>query len=268
MEPQDELETEAAQTAPEDPILAQRLDAPSDPSEIYLEEASVYRPVSTGDIFVDVPVPGCPADDAHFSLTMVLAHPSAMRRGALLEPLLRAAPVAPRMGVSKKKWSRGYYDLYPLPLLRQVAAANGFELEDRGWCALIGLAAPVDSSQLEVTHRLACLSPDGIHLLLQRLVHADTRVPVRIDLLQEVFEPKLAELEMLESWNEDLVAPLQVEGADLLGALRKAAEEFEETMSECKHRGGKSIRQLLESDTGAGEAHRLLHEEIRRRGLG
>ena len=231
------------------------------PGEIYLEEASPYRPIATGDIFGGVRVPGSNEDEADYDLTMVIAHPSAMRKGAAIEPRARAAVVAPVDGVSKKKWTPGYFDVFPLPLLSAIAKENGFEIAARGWAALLQVAAPIATEDLDVRRRVACLSPKGIHLLLQRLVHADTRFPVREELIEEVFAPKLEELEMLQTWVEEFVLEELEAGADFDEALVAATRDFEAVMTG----GEKPLRLLLESGEHSGEAHRLFAAEMRRR---
>jgi hypothetical protein len=249
-----------------DATLAERLGEPASVEAIYLEEASLYRPIATGDIFDGLVVPGPHADA---SLVMLIAHPSAMRKGAELEKWAQAAPIAPVQGVSKKKWTKGHLGVFPLPRLAATANANGFELEDREWGALLDFSAPVETAELDVQRRIACLAPEGIALLLQRLVHADTRVAVREDLLAEVFEPKLEELEMLQTWNEEFVLPkVEEDGADLLDELAAAAQDFEEVMNAKTKERPASIRELLESGSGAGTAHRLLAEEMRSRRIG
>lgn len=263
--PESDLEVAAGRSAPEDPILAERLGVPSSPQALYREEASVYRPIATGDIFQGVVVPGLTEEETTFNLTMLLSHPSAMRKGARLEPRARAAPIAPVDDLSRTKWAPGHYDVFPLPLLSTVAASNGVKISARGWGVLLELSAPIWTSELDVRRRVACLAPEGVHLLLQRLVHADTRFPVREDLLASVFKPKLEELEMLETWNEDLVAPLVDDATDLAAVLSEAASDFEQVVSRPCHREGMSIRQMLESGVNSGEAHRLLADEIRER---
>jgi len=268
LEIDDDLEHDAASGATSDPAIAAGLDAPSTPQDLYLEEASVYRPIATGDIFRGVVGPGfseSPAND----LTMLLAHPSAMRRGAELELRARATPVVTENGLSRRKWAKGSYDVFPLPLLASVAKANGFEIEDRGWGADLGLAAPIKTKQLDVRLRVACLSPQGIHLLLQRLVHADTRVAVRLDTLAQTFAAKLEEIEMLQTWNEEIVAPKVDSGGDLLQELSAQARDFDSVMNETTTERPVSLRQMLERRVGAigqaGEAHRLFAAELAKR---
>lgn len=260
-----DVESGAARSAPEDPLLAERLGAPAHPRDIYMEESSLYRPIATGDIFQGVDVPGASSDEAGHDLTMVIAHPSAMRKRAALEPRARAAPVTPINGLRLRHWSPGYFDVYPLPLLSTVAQENGFDIANRGWGALIEVAAPVETVQLQVTRRIVCLSPKGIHLLLQRIVHSDTRYPVKEDFLARVFEVKLDELEMLQTWNEELVAPLALEGEPLLVALREAAKEFDDWLTGTRGSDGQSLRDLLDGGQASGEVHRRVHGEIRTR---
>ena len=193
----EDVEQGAAIDAPFDPIIAERLDVPESPEAIYEDEASVYRPISTGDLFHGAQIEGWAAVDAPHDLVMIVAHPSAMRDGATLKPRLRAAPVVPVNGVSSRKWTPGFYDIFPLPKLCETAELGGLVLEKHGWAALLNLSAPVSTDSLNVQRRFACLSPDGIHLLLQRLVHADTRVPVNLKTLAATFAPKLVELDML-----------------------------------------------------------------------
>ena len=257
----------AARSAPEDPIIAERLGRPDQSADLYLEEASWYRPVCTGDIFNGVPVPGSTPEETAFDLTMVVAHPSAMRKGPNLEPRARAAPLAPVSNLSRKRWSPGHFDVFPLPLLSQICERNGFRVADQPWGALLQVAASIDTVRLDVKHRVACLSPLGLKLLLQRLAHADTRVPVNEETIANVFAPKLGEIEELETWNEELVAPLVDAGADLHEQLLVAAQEFDHVMN--KDRGGTSLRRMLESGSRAGEARlALARERAERRQLG
>ena len=231
---------------------------------LYLEESSLFRPIATGDIFRRVRVPGSTDAEAEFDLSMILAHPSAMRKGATLEDRVRAAPVAPVDNLSKTKWAKGHYNVFPLPKLAVIAEGNGFDIEARGWAVLLELAAPVETAGLDLNARVACLAPEGIHLLLQRLVHADTRFPVREDLLATVFSPKLDELDLLETWNEELVAPLIDAGGDLGSELDKAAQEFDDLLSAART-DGSTLRSMLEQADRASEARRLIHAEIRQR---
>jgi hypothetical protein len=196
---------------------------------------------------------------------MVVAHPSAMRHGAQLESRARAAPVIPITGLSTTKWAAGHYNVFPLPLLHAIAAENGFTVDERAWGAHLELAAPADTTRFDVTQRVACLSPEGVHLLLQRLVHADTRVPIRLDTLAAVFAPKLEELELLETWQEELAAPILARGGKVAATLAIAAADFEAYIAAAQSQGNESLRILLDDPRRASEARRLVAAEIRRR---
>jgi hypothetical protein len=216
-------------------------------------------------MFRDVMVPGTTDAEATHNLTMIVAHPSAMRRGANLEPRARGAPVMPITGLSKSKWAGGHFNVFPLPELHVVAAQNGFEVEARGWGAQLELAGPIDTSSLDVTRRVLCLSPEGVHLLLQRLVHADTRVPVRLDTLARVFAPKLEEIELLETWLEETAGPMIARGAPIAATLLTSAQEFETFVGSTRSQSGEDLRLLLDDSNRAGEARRIIASELRRR---
>jgi hypothetical protein len=247
--------------------VAEKLGAPDDPLDIYLEEASWFRPIACGDVFRDVAIPGAKEEDAGYGLMMVIAHPSAMRRGPDLEPKARAASVVPVEGLSRTKWTKGHAGIYPLPRLSEVALGNGFDVEDHewGWGALLDLAAPIESKGLNVRERLACLSPTGISLLLQKVVYSDTRYAVKQVHIERAFAPKLEEIEMLQTWNEELVRPRVDEGVDLREALQDGAREFDKVMNETNEERTTSIRALLEGGRHSGRAQVLLTAEIRSR---
>jgi hypothetical protein len=245
--------------------LAEHLAAPSGPEDIYLDEASVYRPISTGDIFCDVPVPGSTAEESAYGLTMLVAHPSAMREGGKLEDRARAAPVIRKDGLRKSQWTHKYVDYFPLPLLSRFAKANGFEIENLPWGADLQLAGPISTSDLDVRRRVVCLRAEGVHVLLQRLVVADTRVAVKIESLALQIAPKLDEIELLQTWNEDLVMPKADAGGDLVEELLAAANEFDAVCEATSEDRPTSIHDLLASSDTRGEGQRLLLRELKER---
>ena len=168
-------------------------------------------------------------------------------------------------GIRKTEWTDGYADYFPLPLLSRFAKANGFDLANVPWAAHLQLAAPVPTVELDPRRRVACLSGEGTHVLLQRLVFADTRVVVRTESLAYKIAPKLEELESLQTWNEDLVAPKVEAGADLDAELLAAATEFDGVCGATSDDRPVSIREMLESVDRRGEGHRLLMRELKER---
>lgn len=258
-----DVEVDASYAAPDDPVIAEGLEAPSDPFEIYSEEASHHRPISTGDVFASVTVPGEADHESPMALAMVVAHPSAMRKGAALEKWVRAAPVAPIQNLSKTRWSPGYFDVFPLPLLSQVAEDNGFEIQPRGWGTKLEFTAPTESARLDVCERVACLSPVGVHLLLQRLVHSGTRVAVPVRLLAETFSQKLEEIEVLQDWTAAYCSR-DDEGVALRPRLLEAAQAFEELLDSTPPDATDSIRAMLRDAAQVANARRHIRAEIRR----
>src|SRR5579872_4718439 len=116
---EDDEDTEVIREAPLDAGLSERLAVPSSAGAIYLDEASVYRPLVTGDILLGPAVPGSTAAEMEYGLTMIVSHPSVMREGAVLNKRAQAAPVIPISGVRKTEWTPDRFDIFPLPLLKQ-----------------------------------------------------------------------------------------------------------------------------------------------------
>jgi len=224
------------------------------PLDLY-EEASWYRPISTGDIFFDVPVPGCTQEEHGSGLTMILAHPSAMREGAVLEERARAGPVVHDSRISRKKYTPGFYDLFTLPGLSTPAKEAGHELKDQPWAALLGITGTIETASLDVKRRIACLSPTGVTLLIQKLVHCDTRHAVRLDTVGKVMAEKLEEIEQLQQWNEELAAPRVDAGESLQTVLLEAADTFEAALQ--------PLRPLLVDPVRRGVVWRQIAQERR-----
>ena len=230
---------------------------------LYLGETNPYRPIVTGDVFPDVPVPGFPQDDGP-RLTMIVAHPSGMRRGARLEDRIRAAPIVQDDRLNPRKIVPGLPDIFQLPLL--PAHIAGVELGEGRWGARIDLAASVDSSQFDVQRRCLCLSARGVALLVQCIVNSDTRVMVREDTIGTMLAPKLLEIEWLETWNDDLIRPLVEGGADLHNELLRGADEFESVM-EADRGDDRTLHKMITAleSLPAVEAQRVMAQELRDR---
>src|SRR5690349_601886 len=98
-------ERNAAETeATFDEELDEKLGVVDDARELYLEEASFYRPISTGDVFLGASVAGASNEEEASGLAMVLSHPSAMRKGPVLADRLRAGPVLAVRGIHPTKY--------------------------------------------------------------------------------------------------------------------------------------------------------------------
>lgn len=257
-------ETGAVREASAESALAEKLDVPSSPRGIYLDEVSVYRPILTGDIFRSVRVPGSSDVEASHNLTMIVAHPSVMRDGSTLTDRAKAAPVVPIGGVRKTHWTPDRFDIFPLPCLKSVCESNGFpDVTNLAWAADLRLSGPVDTDLLDVGQRVACLSPEGVLLLLQRFVHTDTRAAVRLDTLESVFLSKLEEVELLETWTEDVLTAHPPD--DLATGLAACAAEFDAFLESIHAPSGLRLRDMLNNSLQRGIAQKAVLAEIERR---
>ena len=166
----------------------------ADPDELYLArgaEVNPNRPLFTGDVLLDVAIPG--VQDR--GLGIVIAHPCSIRgaQGHLLDRILVAA-VRSHQQVGRKSWTEGFHGRTPLPVLG-----------DHGYCVghldQLGRAATTDALN---TVRVACLSEVGINLLQQRLTFHLTRAEIPTSTFHQAFAHTLVEAELLEHWTDTL----------------------------------------------------------------
>ena len=163
------------------------------PGDLYVArgaDVNPNRPVFTGDVFESVPIAG--VQDA--GMAVVVAHPCSMRTGAELKPRILMAAVDEHAPTGPNAWSRGFFDLTPLP-----------DLTDRGLHVgsfeQLGQARTID---LDIGSRRACLSPFGVNLLQQRFIWYLTRLEVATFRLQEAFSHFFEEVDVMEDWIDTL----------------------------------------------------------------
>lgn len=155
-------------------------------------EVSEQRPVFTGDVFDGVPLEGRTGSLRARSV-LVLQHPCSMRvDGVQLADRLLVAEVLNRRPLDEAEWL-GHFNLMPLPELRPDAVSAKHD-QAADFARLHTVKAT------ELTNRVACLSPVGINLLLQRWVHFGSRVVVPTWQLQETSEGEYEEADLIEDW--------------------------------------------------------------------
>lgn len=180
------------------------------PDRLYLargDEVSPYRPLFTGDVLDDVPIPGVQDNGPG----IVVAHPCSMRgRDAQLVDRILIAAIAPHDAVPARRWTDGYLDRMPLPELRGPDAP--FEV---GWLDRVGRA---ERDRLMVATRIACLSTVGVNMLQQRLVCTLTRVEIPTAVFWEAFGHTFEEADLLEDWT-DTLASADVQPGDAAAAF-------------------------------------------------
>jgi hypothetical protein len=236
------MSAEAENTSGEHPS---ELSCPDSVEQIYDargEEVDALRPVCQGDVYSGLQMPGFNDDQP----LILIAHPCSMRTGANLRPRLQACPVRTYQKMPLRKWT-GHGRVMPLPELRTDSDSQAGFLTETG---------VVDADGLENATRIARLSNDGILFLQQRIVYTLTHTIVGLDTLAKYSAVALEEIELLESWNEELCRDLP--DGELQARLDTVAYQFEEFM-----RGGP--RDKLTEPTTRGQARAEIRAEATRR---
>lgn len=162
-----------------------------DPAQLYLyrgDEVAACRPLFTGDVVANVPIPGVQENGSG----IVIAHPCSMRgRGAQLNDRVLMASVQTTDPIPADRWRTGYFDRMPLP---DIDGNGAFSV------ALIEQVGRSLTADVMAATRVACLSPVGINLLQQRTVFNMTRYELPTAKLWEAFAHTYEEADLLEEW--------------------------------------------------------------------
>ncbi|MEU2901336.1 hypothetical protein ABZ771_00335 [Streptomyces globisporus] len=175
--------------------MAQEMDKPNDPAEIYRalsDDVNPARPVLTGDVFAHVPVANT---DGTFTerTVMILDHPCSLRQDGvnLVDRLLTAEVHRTEAG----SWRNGHYNKMFLPA--PYPDADG---KANPCAAFFDASYHVSPEQLEAGTRIACLSPVGINLMLQRRVKHFSRVTVKAFEFMDANHGVYEEADLVEDW--------------------------------------------------------------------
>lgn len=98
--------------------MTDAVDGPNDDEERYLamrEDIGALRPVSQGDVFRGITLPGFP--DGDHDLILLSTHPCSLRTGANLKPRVQGVPVRPWQYVPPSAWPSSHLRVFPLPNL-------------------------------------------------------------------------------------------------------------------------------------------------------
>ena len=151
---------------------------------------SSWPALSSGDVFFDVEVQGVGAIE-HKNV-LVIQHPCALRSNGIdLTESLMVAEVAPHKLLTQNDWL-GNYRLMPLPEL-----VDGIEPHHAGSFTSPYLVIP---DSLDLTKRVACMSPLGVNLLLQRWVYHNSRAAMPTWKYDEVVSAQYEEADGIEEW--------------------------------------------------------------------
>ena len=177
------------------------------------DEVVRARPIFTGDIFFGVDVQGVGVIET--KNVLVIQHPCALRsNGVDLNDSLMVAEVTTSKLYQHGEW-QGNYRLMPLPEL--VAPESHYV----GLFTSLYLAIP---DSLEPAKRIACLSPVGVNLLLQRWVFHNSRVVVPTWKYDDVLSSQYEEADLIEEWCEIR----SIKKIEIAAATREAAAWFDD----------------------------------------
>lgn len=187
--------------------MARDLEAPADTRPAWgvlyrargMDEVAPERPYFTGDVFTNVPV-AAPRSETKNKSVMVIQHPCAMRPDGvnLAESILvaevRRFPILP-----PDRWNTNG-KLMPLPGLLSPAVASSRANQ----AALFDNTFHVHPEDL--VERIACLSPRGVNLLLQRWVYHSSRVVIPTFDFDAAVGPAYEEADIVEDWCTEALA--------------------------------------------------------------
>ena len=154
--------------------MVHEMDKPKDPMDLYRalgDDVNPARPTLTGDIFEGVQVTN-PDGTSTTRTVMILDHPCSLREdGVNLVARLLTAEVR---RTSQGSWRQGNYNRMFLP-----APYPGADGKASPCAAFFDASYHVSPEQLGAGNRIACLTPVGINLMLQRRVKHFSRVTVK-----------------------------------------------------------------------------------------
>lgn len=231
--------------------MAHQLEAPGDDEapdweSLYRargDEVTRHRPVFTGDVFFGVPVLG----EAKTKDVIVLQHPCAMRKdGVTLMPTLLVAELAGTSVVMPSAWS-GNYKWLPLT---ELQAKN----KPKHCTAFLHKVHLVNSAEINVDKRIACMSQVGVNLLMQRWVHHNSRVVIPTSDYQKMSAPQFEEADLAEDWCIDR----EEDGVSIVDAFN----EIDEWLSQADE-NGLSRRELLNEEQQRSAVRQELRGHLR-----
>ncbi len=174
------------------------MEKPREDADLYRalgEDVNPARPLVTGDVFENVTVIDIDGSSSTRTV-MILDHPCSLRvDGVNLNPRLLTAEVR-RCGSGS--WRNGNYNRMFLP-----APFPGADGKTNPCAAFFDSCFHVSPEQLQSATRIACLSPLGINLMLQRRVKHFSRVTVPTIDFQRANLGVYEEADLIEEWCMD-----------------------------------------------------------------
>jgi hypothetical protein len=226
------------------------LEQPRSADDLYLAREAdiggvpVYRPIMTGDVFRDIDIPGVEEIDRDDGrLAIIVSHPCSMRSGPSMKDHVQVVRVIRCDPMNLEAWTKQFYDRLPLPDLTVVVDPDdvtgddpeielAVRTQEGAHAALFDLRGRVESCELDLNKRIACLTEQGVALLHQRMAHYDTRYAPDVDELVTTCTAVFAEIELWEQWNEQLIdSGTLSDSAKLNEELDRVAHIFDSELS-------------------------------------
>jgi hypothetical protein len=201
----------------------------------------------TGDVFAGVEIPGV----GEHELLMVISHPCTMRRGPDLQPKMQAVPVVEYQQVPFERWVDGHVRVMPLPRLLS-------DEPDRPMAARLSEFGMVQTAELGLQARRACLSELGVALTLQRFFYCLSRVHVKVKTIATSAQANMEEAELQEEWNE-VIGSARVERGDQLDVvLREETQALYDVLEQPGPRPDTKLRDGLAEPAERAGVRRLV----------
>jgi hypothetical protein len=177
-------------------VTAKMLETPGRFDDLYElrgEEVTGFRPFFTGDVI----------ETTNGATMMLVQHPCALRRGAVMLPRLPVVKIHPAGARPRSDWNSESPKQMPLPQLID----DGFHFADFTDIHVVTNSDITDST------RLAILSSYGVNLLMQRWVYHNTRVVISTHTFDEQMAGPFTEADLADEWCEAHDGHLTPDGA-------------------------------------------------------
>ncbi|MGQ0846885.1 MAG: hypothetical protein ACT4QF_22420 [Sporichthyaceae bacterium] len=177
---------------------------------------------------------------------MIAHHPCALRSdGVTLHERLVVHVVRDHPLVAREAWG-GHVDKMPLPEIDPTTQSRR-----RHMAAIFEAPGFVDSAELDPARRIACLSPYGVNLLMQRWVHFASRLVVPTFDFDLVTSSAYTEVDLVEEWcahrvEQGLtVAHAEVEAAEWLRGSTDNGKRRQDLLKDPQQRS--TVRRAMRS---------------------
>jgi len=228
------------------------LETPPDPDGIYdaRGEVPLARPITQGDVFRGVDIPGF---DESVPAVIITQHPCSMRAGSRLRERIMVSAVRPRQTIHSKDW-QGNASAMLLPNLLEDSKDYQADFRDSG---------SVKTIELSRASRIASLTNYGVQVLHQRNIYYHTRLTVDIKTLAETYDPIATEIELQYDWVESALN--SKDDVALSDETLKAISVAEKEFGDYLDANDSALRKGLQNSISRADVRRQVRREMMNR---